>query len=254
MFFRRSALGRGLASEVWFPLLVSMVRTNGDTGRSSEENDDGVSLQHARADSHTPLDQSNIQHSYYGAAPESNSAYNNLQSTPSGAPYTPSATSPFQSGWTFSRPQRQTPLDSRAAEPIAMDHNRHTDNSPSQSYESNNRHRSNSNLASSMMRTVVASGNDALNILFEAATAHDQENHRNDTTPESTTGNTSLRPIKRTTPRNYDSPAVFEPMPTVRRPVGLSDAAGETLDIWKACRFVKQGWFTAREAVTFMDM
>jgi hypothetical protein len=105
-----------------------------------------------------------------------------------------------------------------------------------------------------MMRTVVASGNDALNILFEAATAHDQENHMNDTTPESATGNASLRSTKRTTPRNYDSPAVFEPMPTVRRPVEMSDAAIETLDIWEACRFVKQGWFTAREAVTFIDM
>ncbi|KAJ5825596.1 hypothetical protein N7474_002734 [Penicillium riverlandense] len=222
--------------------------------RSSEENDDGVSPQHANTNSHTALDQSNIQHSYHGAAPAGNSTYHNPQLTPAGEPYTPSATSPFPPGWTFARPQRQTPLDSRGREPIATDQNGHTDNSPSQSYDPNNRHRSNSTLASSMMRTVVASGNDALNILFEAATAHDQENHLNDTTPESTSGNASLGPKKRTTPRNYDSPAVFEPMPTVRRPVEISDAARETLDIWEACRFVKQGWFTAREAVTFIDM
>jgi hypothetical protein len=101
-----------------------------------------------------------------------------------------------------------------------------------------------------MMRTVVASGNDALNILFEAATA--QEDSRADTSPESIPGPPSAGPSQVRTPGNYD--AAFEPVIRVIHPVPLSNVSQETLNIWEACRFVKMGWFTAREAVTFIDL
>lgn len=108
-----------------------------------------------------------------------------------------------------------------------------------------------------MMRTVVASGNDALNILFEAATAHSQEDGSlNDASPlpgaGSKTGGSNVK--ERVTPKNYESPAAFESIPPAISPVKLSDATYEVLQIWEACRFVRMGWFTAREAVTFVDL
>lgn len=125
-----------------------------------------------------------------------------------------------------------------------------TDQSPSGTYESN-KHRSNSSLSSSMMRTVVASGNDALNILFEAATA--QEENPADTSSESLAGPPSAGPnTQDRTPRNYDT--AFDPVTRVIYPVQLSDASRDTLNVWEACRFVKMGWFTAREAVTLIDL
>lgn len=101
------------------------------------------------------------------------------------------------------------------------------------------------------MRTVVASGNDALNILFEAATA--QEDNRVDNSSESMTGPPSAGPSTHVrTPRNYD--AAFESLARVIRPVQLSAVTQDTLNVWEACRFVKMGWFNAREAVTFIDL
>lgn len=34
----------------------------------------------------------------------------------------------------------------------------------------------------------------------------------------------------------------------------LSDPSDEVLDMWDKCRFVRQGWFTAQEAVTYVDL
>lgn len=34
----------------------------------------------------------------------------------------------------------------------------------------------------------------------------------------------------------------------------LSEADDATLDMWDKCRFVRQGWFTAQEAVTYIDL
>lgn len=106
------------------------------------------------------------------------------------------------------------------------------------------------------MRTVVASGNDALNILFEAATA---QNH-DDTPPTDTSPRIggSSRPghldvKERITPQPFASPATFEPVSRAKPRVVISDVTPETLNVWGACRFVKMGWFTSREAVTFID-
>ncbi|KAI2726285.1 transcriptional regulator family: Fungal Specific TF [Penicillium roqueforti] len=153
----------------------------------------------------------------------------------------------FQSGWPYHRGQAGShhgSLDHPSVGPSR------TDQSPSHTYE-NNTHRANSTLASSMMRTVVTSGNDALNILFEAATA--QEDHSPDTGSESLAGPPSTGPSTQgRTPGNYDS--AFESVARIIRPVKLSDATQDTLNVWEACRFVKMGWFTAREAVTFVDL
>ncbi|CAG7935233.1 unnamed protein product [Penicillium nalgiovense] len=153
----------------------------------------------------------------------------------------------FQSGWPYHRDQAGSHRGS-------LDHpsvgSSRAVQSPSHTYE-NNRHRSNSTLASSMMRTVVTSGNDALNILFEAATA--QEDNSPGNSPESPAGPPSVGPSTHDrTLGNYDS--TFESVGRVIRPVKLSEATQDTLNVWEACRFVKMGWFTAREAVTFIDM
>lgn len=34
----------------------------------------------------------------------------------------------------------------------------------------------------------------------------------------------------------------------------LSQASEDVLDMWERCRFVRQGWFTAQEAVTYLDL
>lgn len=105
-----------------------------------------------------------------------------------------------------------------------------------------------------MMRTVVASGNDALNILFEAAAAHSRGNgigqgsqsknaiseNRVAQNENALTGGSSAAPFQVSTRAVY--------------PVAISRASKEVLDVWEACRFVKMGWFTSREAVTFIDL
>lgn len=111
-----------------------------------------------------------------------------------------------------------------------------------------------SSLGNSMMRTVVASGNDALNILFEAAAAHSRGNGM---TTGSQPGN-AISSERRTT-RSEDSleggySGPFEGSTRTVHPVEISRVAKEVLDVWESCRFVKMGWFTSREAVTFIDL
>jgi hypothetical protein len=152
----------------------------------------------------------------------------------------------FRSGW--SQPHVLS-SNHGSFEPNGAGDYPRADRSPSGAYEQT-KHRSNSALASSMMRTVVASGNDALNILFEAATA--QEDSHVDTSSESISGPPSTGPSQERTPGNSD--AAFESVTRTIHPAQLSNVSHETLNIWEACRFVKMGWFTAREAVTFVDL
>ncbi|KAJ5773155.1 hypothetical protein N7457_008051 [Penicillium paradoxum] len=153
----------------------------------------------------------------------------------------------FQSSWPYQQDRRGSHRDSYDHSSVGPPQ---SDQSPSHGSE-NNTHRSGPTLATSMMRTVVASGNDALNILFEAATA--QEGNHADTSSEPIPGPPSAGPSPYDqTPRNYD--AAFEPVARVIHPVQLSAVTQDTLNVWEACRFVKMGWFTAREAVTFIDL
>lgn len=173
--------------------------------------------------------------------------------------YPQDSTSPFQQGWAFARPNPSPHNDHSSQigispQPIA-DGSMQANTSPAHAYQEN-RHRSSSTLASSMMRTVVASGNDALNILFEAATAGQDDKAPCDESPPRGAGSKSAgsNNHQRETPKNFESPAAFETVSRAKRPVEISEVAPETLQIWEACRFVKMGWFTAREAVTFIDL
>ncbi|EAW11335.1 putative C6 transcription factor [Aspergillus clavatus NRRL 1] len=154
----------------------------------------------------------------------------------------------------------QPPAPAQGPSPVS--HNtRHADRagSPQQSYDHDNRSnrtQSSSNLANSMMRTVVSSGNDALNILFEAATAQSQPDSLNesDSLPDNgrtLAGHGSTRDHLMKQVDLAVSPAILE---KAMRPVELSQVVKEVLSVWEACRFVKMGWFTAREAVTLIDL
>ncbi|KAJ5280671.1 hypothetical protein N7478_006043 [Penicillium angulare] len=209
-------------------------------GRSIEEGDEQIS----------PGSESIVSH----ATPE---ASKKRVVQPDQSPSQFPGSSPFQSGWPLSghSPSLQhdhgTHIGPRAsAEPY--NHRNHI--SPQDQQE--HRHHSNSSLVNSMMRTVVASGNDALNILFEAATAQNQEEDmQHESSPSVGPGlnNGSFSHNERGA-RNYASPMPFEPIPRTKRPEMLVEAKQRTLGVWEACRFVKMGWFTAREAVTLIDL
>lgn len=102
------------------------------------------------------------------------------------------------------------------------------------------------------MRTVVASGNDALNILFEAATAQNEEEKASKKTP--LTNNLSQNQVQDQERLDHGSFFTKSPSARVTSPISLVNATQGTLKIWANCRFVKMGWFTAREAVTLIDL
>ncbi|PYH45101.1 putative C6 transcription factor [Aspergillus saccharolyticus JOP 1030-1] len=114
-----------------------------------------------------------------------------------------------------------------------------------------------SSFANSMMRTVVSSGNDALNILFEAAVAHSQDNMASDYQAQSQTTRDSASQGIRVSNNAMNEPHFIYPMEAVakaKRPVQLSSVSEEVLKVWETCRFVKMGWFSSREAVTLIDL
>jgi hypothetical protein len=97
-----------------------------------------------------------------------------------------------------------------------------------------------------MIRTIVSSGNDALNLLFEAA-AHTQDD-----------GVQSKRkaPAYGTSHKHYQTmpeAVAIGTSPAAALPVKISDSVTDLLSVWESCRFVKMGWFSAREAITLVD-
>lgn len=101
-------------------------------------------------------------------------------------------------------------------------------------------------LAHSVMRTVVSSGSDALNLLFEAA------HHRDVIDAREQAGGVPQpyeTPQSGTSIQNPSSPFTFK-----AQPVQMSQPSPETLRIWTTCRYVQMGWFSAREAITYVDL
>jgi hypothetical protein len=112
-------------------------------------------------------------------------------------------------------------------------------------------HRISSNqpdLAHSVMRTVVSSGSDALNLLFEAA------HHRDAMDSQEQSGSQAYE-TPRSGPSGFENGVPSSPFHTFRaQPVQMSTPSPETLKIWTSCRFVQMGWFSAHEAVTYVDL
>lgn len=105
-----------------------------------------------------------------------------------------------------------------------------------------------------MMRTVVSSGNDALNILFEAAAAaHNQDDGSEQDARQRGQSLAGMDTENGPSLDGRHSTTGTEVIPKIVRPVELSNASREILNVWEACRFVKMGWFTSVEAVTFID-
>ncbi|KAF2443636.1 C6 transcription factor-like protein [Karstenula rhodostoma CBS 690.94] len=99
-------------------------------------------------------------------------------------------------------------------------------------------------LSHSVMRTVVSSGSDALNLLFEAA--HHRDALENQARVESQAQDT---PRSAGPDGQPSSPFTFK-----AQPVQMSQPSQETLRVWTTCRFVQMGWFSAHEAVTYVDL
>lgn len=113
-------------------------------------------------------------------------------------------------------------------------------------------------VADSVMRTVVSNGHDALNLLFRAANQEEQPDgqspgsrhpHGAGRTPQSSIGNFSAAAC------TTNSPAVSVPMSMNAAPGSTpSDPNTDVLEVWSAFRFVRMGWLSAQEAVTFVDL
>jgi hypothetical protein len=96
--------------------------------------------------------------------------------------------------------------------------------------------------------SVVTSSNDALDILSDAARLHHPEDIPTTSGPLSS--GTSVQQAPQTNPQV--TPGGFNGLGfTISK---LSQPDEPTLDLWDKCRFVRQGWFTAQEAVTYIDL
>ncbi|KAI9162733.1 Zn2-Cys6 binuclear cluster domain protein [Paramyrothecium foliicola] len=101
-------------------------------------------------------------------------------------------------------------------------------------------------LADSVMSTILVKPGDALDVLFEVARP------QNKTASASGVQEPQIAPL--TTPcisspnTNLVAASGFVSVTVLSRP------SDDVLDLWDKCRFVRQGWFTAQEAVTYLDL
>ena len=118
--------------------------------------------------------------------------------------------------------------------------------SPSTGVQQNASHKAiqgsvSADLNDTMMTTVVSNGNDALNLLFEAAQQEERGVHG----------------TRR--PSNIDQPtieATTSPLSSVANiySSSLPELSNELSDTWNAYRFVRMGWLSAEEIVWYIDM
>lgn len=99
----------------------------------------------------------------------------------------------------------------------------------------------NADLNNDVMRTIVSTSADAMGLLFKAAEQDVQE--------------TGQEQQESSMPMLVDqSPLSALTCDTSSPTVHLSVPSREVLDLWNQHRFVRQGWFDAREAVTYIDL
>jgi hypothetical protein len=100
------------------------------------------------------------------------------------------------------------------------------------------------------MSAVISKPNDALNLLFEAA-EHQEASENADMEIDPQLQQQSTNP-------GAGLPAGSSPesIRAMKSPGALSlkDVSPQVLDVWGRFKFVKQDWFTAREAVYYIDM
>lgn len=93
----------------------------------------------------------------------------------------------------------------------------------------------NPSLSGRVMSTILARPSDALDVLFDAARPGVDES------PSSQA-------------RDRDKTQTVVSASGLVSVSGLSHPSEDVLDLWDRCRFVRQGWFTAQEAVTYIDL
>ncbi|KIX05976.1 uncharacterized protein Z518_03950 [Rhinocladiella mackenziei CBS 650.93] len=94
------------------------------------------------------------------------------------------------------------------------------------------------NLQDQVVQTVVASSSDAVGLLFRAANCTDSEG----------SVDAENQDPHETSPGQSTSTGILCPGLNTREP-----ASPEVLELWNQHRFVRQGWFTAREAVAYVQ-
>lgn len=98
-------------------------------------------------------------------------------------------------------------------------------------------------LARSVMQTVVSSGNDALNLLFQAAGQEQNMRLQNQRSPQIDASNSqSTTPVR---------PSLFG---SNNQPIAISPPAPDVHRLWRSFRFVKEGWVSAEEVVTYINL
>lgn len=98
-----------------------------------------------------------------------------------------------------------------------------------------------------MMRTVVSNGEDALNLLFEAAQTRTDVSSHHGSLETDAVGPNNASPAG----VNTTSPAQSTPF---SQPAMSTNLSAEAIDCWRAYRFTKMGWFSAEEAITYIDL
>ncbi|RGP64485.1 hypothetical protein FLONG3_9543 [Fusarium longipes] len=95
--------------------------------------------------------------------------------------------------------------------------------------------------------TLVSNGNDALRLLYQPAI---ELVNKNGTSPNHQ-GPVSRNALHRT--GDISTPGTNE-LPTMIRLNNVPTAIPNPLTVWRSFRFVRMGWFTAEEAVTYIDL
>ena len=91
-----------------------------------------------------------------------------------------------------------------------------------------------------VVQTVVSSSKDALGLLFQAAEEEDTDD--------------SEDPIVTSGAPDHTSPTSTMAHHPGITPSRLSRPSREVVDLWEEFSFVRQGWFSATEAVTYIDL
>ncbi|KAJ6191348.1 hypothetical protein N7519_001369 [Penicillium mononematosum] len=105
--------------------------------------------------------------------------------------------------------------------------------------ETTGRQKADANLHDEIVRTVMSSSNDARNMLFKVASQHDSSDSEDEPV-----GSLGVSPASALTSDSKSS------LPFVT----LSHITKEDTELWSQQRFVRQGWFTAQEAVTYINL
>jgi len=89
---------------------------------------------------------------------------------------------------------------------------------------------------------VVSNGNDALNLLFQAAGRSGDVGFPSDFSPQAEANTQAATHVQA---------SLFG---SSNQPIAISPSAPDVYRLWRSFRFVKEGWVSAEEVVTFVDL